>query len=101
MIEAEHVFGIVRALHGRKPIVVRSIGRSDTIFAFISKIVGVDTLLEERTHRVEERSRPGHVVLDSGGIRRLRQNEEIVVAVAMRKGCRARVNTARQAVHLL
>src|SRR5829696_2162708 len=101
LVETEEVRRIVLVLQGYQPLVVCAVCLLDPVFSLFSQVVDVDPCLEERLHRLEERTRPLDILFRVGRIGPLREDEEVVVLVPMPEGRRGWVHTAGRSMHLL
>src|SRR5215213_236963 len=101
LIGPKEVRRVIARLDSREPWIVRSVGLAHPVLSFHAKPVDVHGAFGEGTHRLEELPRPRDMALGIRWIGPLREDEEVVVDVAMRERRRGRVNPGRGAMHVL
>src|SRR5215813_6189194 len=89
LVEPKGVVRIVDSLDLGQTVVIDAVGVPDPVAAFLAEVVDVHAA-EMRAHGFEEPACPANIVRRVGGVVPLGQNEEVVVAGAVREGGRRR-----------
>src|SRR6516225_2936674 len=100
LVEPEEVVRVVGRFDTGQAVVIDAVGVPDPVAALLTEVVDVHAV-EVRAHGVEEFAGPSHVGWRVGGVVPLRQDQEVVVAAAMREGGRSRGDAAGRARDLL
>src|SRR5215469_1073581 len=100
LVEPEEVVRVVGCFDTGQAVVIDAVGVPNPVAALLTEVVHVHAV-EVRVHGVEEFAGPSDVGWRVGGVVPLGQDQEVVVAAAMREGGRSRGDAAGRARDLL